>query len=74
VGVLRSHQGLVIGAVAVHEFAHDDFSGHGQAYFVGRSSVPDFAFLFVVLHGVETITQLVAALIKGGARRDHFNE
>src|SRR5579863_664111 len=74
VSVLGAHQGLVVGAVAVYEFAHDDFAGHSQADFTGRGSVPDFAFLFVILHGVEAIAQLVAALIKGGARRDHFDE
>src|ERR1019366_8506331 len=65
-GVLRSHHGLVVGAVAVYELAHDDLPGHGQADFIGRRTVPDFALLFVVLHGVETIAQLVAALIKRG--------
>src|ERR1039458_6372675 len=72
--VLTSHHGLVVGTVAIHEFADDDFSCHGQADFTGRRTVPDFALLFVVLHGVETIAQLVAALIKRGAGRDHFDK
>ena len=73
-GELRPHHGLVIGAVAVYEFAHDDLPGHGQADFIGRRTVPDFALLFVVLHGIETVAQLVAALIERGTGRDHFNK
>src|ERR1035441_6428856 len=60
--VLTAHHGLVVGALDVHELANDELSGHSHADFTGRRSVADLAFLFVVLHGVETITQLVAAL------------
>src|ERR1039458_2202209 len=73
-GVLRSHHGLVVRAVAVYELADDDLPGHGQANFIGRRAVPDFALLFVVLHGVETIAQLVTALIQRGTGRDHFDK
>ena len=71
---MRSHHGSVVGTVAVYEFTYDDFSSHGEADFIGRRPVPGFALLFVVLHGIEAIAQLVAALIKRGAGRDHFNK
>src|SRR5208283_45938 len=61
---LAAHHGLIVGAVAVHEFAHDDFAGHGEADFVGGGSVTNLALLFVVLHGLEAIAELVATLIK----------
>src|SRR5208282_2008898 len=51
------------------QICHDDFPGHGHAHFTGGRAVPDFALLFVILHGVESVAHLVPALIERGAGR-----
>ena len=50
------------------------FTGHGEANFVGRSAMPHFAFLLVVLHGIEPVAKPIAPLIERGTGRDDFDE
>ena len=45
-----------------------------SADFAGRRAMLHFALLFVVLHGVEAVAHLVAALVERGAGRNHFDE
>ena len=48
--------------------------GHGESHFVRGRAMPHFALLLVVLHGVQAVAQLVAALVKSRTGRDDFDE
>src|SRR5437868_5340103 len=69
---LRPCDGLIVWPVPIDKLAYDNLSRHGEPGLTCGSAVAHFALLFVVLHSVETVAQLVAPLVERGTGRDHF--
>src|SRR4051794_9059011 len=71
---LRLDQRLVVRTIAIHKLADDNLARQAESYLAGWCAMPHFAFFFVVLHGVQSVAQLIASLIKRWTRRNDLDK